>query len=85
MDRLPRAAGNLHRSDGAEPPDSPAPDTPASPDLPEGPPAGVPDVVCSDLSGPVWVGPDVPHRLDRDGDGIGCEAVSGRLTVLPTS
>ncbi|MFE6195781.1 thermonuclease family protein [Streptomyces sp. NPDC057838] len=58
------------------PPDSPdsAPDTPARPDLPDGPDAGAPDVDCSDLSGPVWVGPDDPHRLDRDGDGIGCEA-----------
>ncbi|WP_307679714.1 thermonuclease family protein [Streptomyces sp. V4I2] len=56
------------------PPDSSAPDTPARPDLPDGPPAGAPDVDCSDLSGPVWVGPDDPHRLDRDGDGIGCEA-----------
>ncbi|WP_244230110.1 thermonuclease family protein [Kitasatospora albolonga] len=56
-----------------DPPDSPAPDTPARPDLPDGPPAGVPDVDCSDLSGPVRVGPDDPHRLDRDGDGIGCD------------
>lgn len=56
---------------GAEPA---PPETPARPDLPEGPPAGVPDVDCSDLSGPVWVGPDDPHRLDRDGDGIGCES-----------
>ncbi|WP_308406553.1 thermonuclease family protein [Streptomyces sp. AC555_RSS877] len=58
------------------PPDSPdsAPDTPGRPDLPDGPPAGAPDVDCSDLPGPVWVGPDDPHRLDRDGDGIGCEA-----------
>lgn len=55
-------------------PDSPAPDTTAHPDLPDGPPAGVPDVDCSDLPGPVWVGPDDPHRLDRDGDGIGCDA-----------
>ncbi|WP_010047163.1 MULTISPECIES: thermonuclease family protein [Streptomyces] len=55
-------------------PDPPAPDTPTHPDLPDGPPAGVPDVDCSDLSGPVWVGPDDPHRLDRDGDGIGCDA-----------
>ncbi|MFD3514815.1 excalibur calcium-binding domain-containing protein [Streptomyces sp. NPDC058657] len=22
----------------------------------------------------VWAGPEDPHRLDRDGDGIGCEA-----------
>ncbi|MEU6687755.1 thermonuclease family protein [Streptomyces sp. NPDC046832] len=57
-----------------DPSDSPAPDTPARPDLPDGPPAGVPDVDCSELPGPVWVGPDDPHRLDRDGDGIGCDA-----------
>ncbi|MEU2789537.1 excalibur calcium-binding domain-containing protein [Streptomyces sp. NPDC007100] len=40
---------------------------------PPGPPAGIPDVDCSDLPGPVYVGPSDPHRLDRDGDGIGCE------------
>ncbi|MGW0736791.1 thermonuclease family protein [Streptomyces sp. NPDC002851] len=57
-------------------PDTPEPappETPTRPDLPPGPPAG-PDVDCSDVSGPVWVGPVDPHRLDRDGDGIGCEA-----------
>lgn len=32
-----------------------------------------PDVNCSDLPGPVWVGESDPHRLDRDGDGIGCD------------
>jgi hypothetical protein len=48
---------------------SPAPDR----SYPPGPPAGTPDVDCSDLPGPVWVGPSDPHRLDRDGDGIGCE------------
>jgi endonuclease YncB( thermonuclease family) len=58
----------------SDPPDSPVPDTSARPELPDGPPAGAPDVDCSDLSGPVWVGADDPHRLDRDGDGIGCEA-----------
>ncbi|QOV41047.1 thermonuclease family protein [Streptomyces ferrugineus] len=58
------------------PPPSPPPPTtgPANPGLPPGPPAGVPDVDCADLPGPVWVGSDDPHRLDRDGDGIGCEA-----------
>ncbi|WP_232033247.1 thermonuclease family protein [Streptomyces lincolnensis] len=55
-----------------EPP--PAADTPARPDLPAGPAAGIPDVDCSDLSGPVWVGPNDPHRLDNDGDGIGCDS-----------
>ncbi|MGA5470414.1 hypothetical protein ACPCUK_16700 [Streptomyces arboris] len=59
--------------DSPDSPDSPAPDTPARPDLPDGPPASVPDVDCSDLSGPVRVGPHDPHRLDRDGDGIGCD------------
>ncbi|GGX56419.1 thermonuclease family protein [Streptomyces chartreusis] len=56
------------------PSETPATDTPAHPNLPDGPPAGIPDVDCSDLSGPVWVGPDDPHRLDNDGDGIGCDA-----------
>jgi endonuclease YncB( thermonuclease family) len=60
------------------PPDPPEPTDPAttSPEtsLPPGPPAGIPDVDCSDLAGPVQVGPDDPHRLDRDGDGIGCDA-----------
>jgi hypothetical protein len=41
--------------------------------LPAGPPPG-PDVDCSDLSGPVWVGGSDPHDLDRDGDGIGCDS-----------
>lgn len=55
-------------------PDTPASDTPARPNLPDGPPAGVTDVDCADLPGSVWVGPDDPHRLDADGDGIGCDA-----------
>ncbi|MEU4201906.1 hypothetical protein [Streptomyces sp. NPDC045470] len=38
-----------------------------------GPSTGGPDVDCSDLDGPTRVGPDDPHRLDRDGDGVGCE------------
>jgi hypothetical protein len=41
--------------------------------LPAGPPPG-PDVDCSDLPGPVWVGSSDPHDLDRDGDGIGCDS-----------
>ncbi|MEV0372688.1 hypothetical protein AB0I10_23145 [Streptomyces sp. NPDC050636] len=51
---------------------SPAPDE-SSRSYPPGPPAGGPDVDCSDLPGPVWVGPTDPHRLDADGDGIGCD------------
>ncbi|MFI8372139.1 excalibur calcium-binding domain-containing protein [Streptomyces sp. NPDC085466] len=56
-------------------PESAAPPVPEDTNrsYPPGPPAGVPDVDCSDLPGPVWVGPSDPHRLDRDGDGIGCE------------
>lgn len=48
---------------------------PTAPDdsYPPGPPPG-PDLDCSGIDGPVWVGSDDPHRLDRDGDGIGCEA-----------
>lgn len=53
-------------------PEVPKQNNPAG--LPPGPPAGVPDVDCSDLSGPVWVGSADPHRLDRDGDGIGCDS-----------
>ena len=32
-----------------------------------------PDLDCSDVDGPVTVGPSDPHRLDADGDGVGCE------------
>jgi len=42
-----------------------------NPGLPPGPPPG-PDLDCADLPGPVWVGESDPHRLDGDGDGIGC-------------
>jgi endonuclease YncB( thermonuclease family) len=31
-----------------------------------------PDLDCSDLSGTVGVGRSDPHRLDADGDGVGC-------------
>ncbi|WP_197287834.1 excalibur calcium-binding domain-containing protein [Streptomyces apocyni] len=51
--------------------DSPAPEPRQS--YPPGPPAGVPDVDCSDLPGPVDVSGGDPHNLDADGDGIGCE------------
>jgi hypothetical protein len=57
-------------------PEPPAPDTDRPPGLPNGPPAGVADVDCADLPGPVWVGSEDPHRLDRDGDGIGCDSDS---------
>lgn len=32
-----------------------------------------PDLDCSDLSGTVRVGRSDPHRLDTDGDGVGCD------------
>jgi endonuclease YncB( thermonuclease family) len=37
-------------------------------------PAGGPDVDCGDLPGPVRVTPGDPHRLDGDGDGVGCDS-----------
>ncbi|WP_219091654.1 thermonuclease family protein [Streptomyces sp. JJ38] len=56
--------------DPAEP--DPAEPEPGEPGLPPGPPPG-PDLDCADIDGPVLVGPGDPHRLDADGDGIGCE------------
>lgn len=53
-------------------PETPDPDNPAG--LPPGPPATAPDVDCGDIPNPVWVGPNDPHRLDADGDGIGCNS-----------
>ncbi len=32
------------------------------------------DLDCADIGRPVRVGPDDPHHLDADGDGIGCES-----------
>ncbi|WP_431043744.1 excalibur calcium-binding domain-containing protein [Streptomyces sp. P1-3] len=52
---------------------SPTEPPPPGTTYPPGPPAGMPDVDCDDLDGPVWVGDNDPHRLDADGDGIGCE------------
>lgn len=33
-----------------------------------------PDIDCADVGSRVLVGGSDPHGLDRDGDGIGCEA-----------
>jgi Excalibur calcium-binding domain len=33
-----------------------------------------PDVDCDDVGTTVYVTGDDPHRLDRDGDGVACEA-----------
>ncbi|WP_246101522.1 thermonuclease family protein [Streptomyces cyaneus] len=56
--------------------ETPAPPATPEPTAPEDAylPAPPPDLDCSDLDGPVPVGPGDPHRLDRDGDGIGCES-----------
>ncbi len=37
-------------------------------------PPGPPDLDCADIDGPVQVIGSDPHRLDRDGDGVGCES-----------
>jgi endonuclease YncB( thermonuclease family) len=55
--------------DTAQAPDGEAP---GNPGLPLGPEPG-PDLDCRDIYGPVWVGVNDWHRLDGDGDGIGCE------------
>jgi micrococcal nuclease len=52
-----------------EPGSEPVPNRSAGGGLPPPPP----DLDCSDISGPVRVAPGDPHRLDADGDGIGCE------------
>ncbi len=76
-----RSASSLPRTPNAPAPD-PAPvaaaaepeassgcHTSYSPFLPDGP-----DLDCGDIDGPVTVtGPD-EYRLDREGDGIGCES-----------
>jgi hypothetical protein len=49
------------------PPGDPAPDYSYDNDRP------YPDVDCSDVAGPIYVGGDDPHGLDADGDGVGCE------------
>jgi len=49
-----------------EPKDEPSSDLPSVPDSGR-------DLDCKDIDGPVAVGPDDPHNLDRDGDGEGCE------------
>lgn len=37
-------------------------------------PAYPPDLNCDDIGHPVTVTGSDPHRLDRDGDGVGCES-----------
>lgn len=64
--------GSDDRDHVPEPPEKPEPPADTDDSYPPGPPPG-PDVDCDDLPGPVRVGPDDPHRLDADGDGIGCE------------
>jgi len=62
-----------------EPEPEPAPSPPAQEDDDDSSSGGAtlppppPDLDCADVSGPVSVGSDDPHRLDADGDGIGCE------------
>lgn len=63
---------------GSGPMDTSEPDEPEPGGTGEGgsednPDAGY-DLDCVDFDGPVSVSPDDPHDLDRDGDGIGCDA-----------
>jgi micrococcal nuclease len=56
-----------------EPPPEPARDLAPADGLGEYPAWNGIDLDCKDVHGPVRVtGPD-PHRLDQDGNGIGCE------------
>lgn len=57
---------------GCAAPQTAAPDVTGNPGLPPGPGPGQ-DLDCREIEGPVWVGTDDWHRLDGDGDGIGCE------------
>lgn len=63
---------------GGQPPADPPPVTPK-------PPVDVPpvDVNCDYFSTPVYVQPGDPHDLDRDGDGIGCDANPGAPVAWP--
>jgi hypothetical protein len=74
----------LAPSAGAEPLTPQACDVNYHPCLPPPPP----DLDCKDIGHKVWrVGPDDPHGLDADHDGIGCESypdISGPPPVAPT-
>lgn len=41
--------------------------------VPQAPDAGDRDLDCADVGSNIPVGPDDPHGLDADGDGVGCE------------
>ena len=52
----------------------PIEETPADGNQHPPPPAAGPDLDCSDFDGPVDTSGGDPHDLDRDHDGVGCEA-----------
>lgn len=57
----------------SEHPSYPVPDSPPGEGLGEYPAWNGYDLDCPDVHGPVRVPGRDPHRLDRDGDGVGCE------------
>lgn len=50
--------------------------------IPAGPSGGGPDLDCRDIGHKVRVGSSDPNGLDRDGDGIGCEASGYQFAII---
>jgi endonuclease YncB( thermonuclease family) len=71
--RVPRGACERPAEPSRPSPSRPEGGSQRPPSGGESLPAPPPDLDCSDLPGPVRVGPGDPHRLDADGDGIGCD------------
>ncbi|HEY0017755.1 MAG TPA: excalibur calcium-binding domain-containing protein [Longimicrobium sp.] len=61
-------------AEASEHPSYPIPEPPADEGLGEYPAWNGYDLDCPDVGHPVRVPGRDPHRLDRDGDGVGCES-----------
>lgn len=59
---------------GSEPPPAPIPYAPPADGLGEYPAWNGVDLDCKDIRRPVRVPGRDPHRLDHDGNGVGCES-----------